>query len=173
MPEAAAPGAPAEPPREVWGGSWQAHCVRGLQTSGAVTKHREFTAAGAARCRGAGAREILLLPGLAGLGSGGQSTRIVWEKVTGEQGRKGQEVEAGAMLGPAGRGRVPAWAGASCVRVGQEKGGQLAEWGARVREDPAVVLGGLSEGALGVWAEPAQPCLVLQPPPLAEDGQRG
>lgn len=53
-------------------------------------------------------------------------------------------------------------AGAS--EVGQEKGGQVVEWGARVSEDQAIVLGGLSEGALGVRAEVVQPCLVLQTP---------
>lgn len=57
--------------------------------------------------------------------------------------------------------------------VGQEKGGQGAGSGRRIREDQAVVLGGLSEGALGAWAELPQPCLVLQTPLLAEGGQRG
>lgn len=102
VPESAAPRSPGQSrPGEVRGGSWQTHCVRGLQTSGTVTEHREVTARGARGARqppagrGGAPREILLFLGLAELGSGGQSTQIVWGTVTGEQGGKGKRLRLG------------------------------------------------------------------------------
>lgn len=120
--------------------------------------------------RGGAPRESLLFLGPAELGSGGQSTQIG----DGHRGarREGEEVGAGAIRGPAGTGRGPV-SGPVVSVVGQEKDGQGAESGPRVREDQAVVLGGLSGGALGAWAELPQPRLVLQTAPLAEVGRGG